>query len=267
MRTKRRSLTLVFLSILVLAGCNWFGSSEGETGTQNDEQFLRKNILEYYQMLPSALFLYEGFAEVKYDLQQKGGKWVTSSIDEYEIDPVVDIQNGYIEILDEGTGGGSIHEIITLFRKADKSPLIGISLGGFDGLYQSSQTSFYAFNQDGWENVTKSVLPGFSFSSFLDEEYVEKYLDTGSKAYLILRLMVFLPHHGTDLVVMVNESQLRFLVEHAVDLDAIENFSEKEVEELFEIIGNIKYRSMNLTWDKQSGRFYKGKRELIDDHS
>ena len=252
---------LIIVALMAVQGCNWFGPSDEEPPA---DDFLQQNILTYYNILPSKFFLYEGFAEMKYDLHEKDGKWLTASIDEYEIEPIVDIEHGYIEILDEGTGGGSIHEIITLFRKADSSPLIGISLGGFDGLYQNFSTSFYAFESEKWIDVSNTVLPSIPFSSFLDEEYVEKHLNTKRRAYNILKLIYVLPQFGTDINVIVNESQLRFLVENATDLDAIEQFSTGDVEELFEIIGNIKYKSMILNWNKQKGLFQAGGKELID---
>ena len=99
-----------------------------------ENPFLNKNILEIYESLPVRLFNNNGF-EYKYLLTRKSGEWFTQSSADYEMPVIVDIANGYIEISDEGTGGGSNFIQVVLFRKMDKTPCVGITLGGFNGIF------------------------------------------------------------------------------------------------------------------------------------
>ena len=55
-------------------------------------------IVDYFQLLPDTL-------KHGYELKLNKSIWESISCADYTINPIVDVKNGYIEIIDEGTGG------------------------------------------------------------------------------------------------------------------------------------------------------------------
>ncbi len=68
----------------------------------------KKTVIHYYNRAASA----NGWEKI----YLKNGKWKTKSTAEYEM-PIktIDIKNGYLEICDNGTGGGQFDYKIVLF--------------------------------------------------------------------------------------------------------------------------------------------------------
>jgi len=129
-----------------------------------------QNIVDYYRSLPESFFADKDLGNTKYPLLKKDNQWFSKSLGGYEFAPLVDIKNGYIEFNDEGTGGGNNRIQVVLFRKADRSPIIGITKGGFNGFYFDSSTSFYEKKNNSWEK-SPAVFPEIKIERFLNKYY------------------------------------------------------------------------------------------------
>lgn len=266
-------LTLAIGSILVIFigfGC---GDKEKEIPTPqnsvnkyssinniNDENSEKKNIYEYYQLLPDNIF--KSLEGVKYHLQKKGTKWQTESLADYPLEPIVDIKNGFIQISDEGTGGGSLVETITLFRKADQGAIIGISIESFIGFFSYSVFSFLEYSDKTWYDVTDKVFPVNSFKEFINGKYRALYLDQNNRIFKALTLIIELPRNGTIVPISINLSQIHFLLSSEIIPQTGNKLNEKEIETLWEIVENIEYKSINCKWNKQNGNFEIGDKEI-----
>lgn len=221
---------------------------------QKGHSFQDKNILEVYESLPVSLFNNDGF-EFKYELTERDGKWVTNSSADYEMPVVVDIQNGFIEISDEGTGGGSNLVQVVMFRKSDQNPCIGICLGGFNGMFSENNARFYEYINNRWTDVTGKVFPVFEFKSFMNTQYVESNLRENNDIYSVLDYWVRLPRFGLIVESEVNWEKIQAVLRENVNPENGETFDERQQELLRGMINNIMYEKIKIRWDKQNDRF------------
>ena len=87
---------------------------------------------------------------------------------------IVDIKNGYIQIEDEGTGGGTLlYTEVALFRKSDKSYLIalnGYSRDEITHVVSGGIPRFYQWENNKLREVTTDVFPETSLSLFFKED-------------------------------------------------------------------------------------------------
>jgi hypothetical protein len=86
---------------------------------------------------------------------------------------IVDIKNGYIQIEDEGTGGGTLlYTEVALFRKSDKSYLIALNGYGRDEIthvVSGGTPKFYQWENNELREVTMEVFPATPLSLFFKE--------------------------------------------------------------------------------------------------
>lgn len=76
-----------------------------------------RSILDCYHSLPENLL-----GDQKYRIELKNDVYISRSVANFEIKPRVDLQNGYLKIMDNGTGGGSVvHELAFLRTKGPTS--------------------------------------------------------------------------------------------------------------------------------------------------
>ena len=124
-----------------------------------------KSVMDYYQEVPKSLFP----NETKYELKKAKSGWITHSMDtEEEISATVDTKNGFIQFIDQGTGGGDAKTQVALFLKEDKSPLIAISTSMFDGMASNGHIALVTPEGGQWKAVTSTVLPALRPTDFLD---------------------------------------------------------------------------------------------------
>jgi len=112
------------------------------------------------------------FPGYRYGVKQHGGRWQSHNLYSGEpIDIVVDTANGYIQIVDEGTGGGSFETQVVLWRKSDGSPLVGIAESLIDGEGPGqTRLRFYSRDDGQWEDSSDYVWPGTPLDIFLRAE-------------------------------------------------------------------------------------------------
>ena len=152
-----------------------------------------KNILDYYREL-------NGDYAPGYEIRKKGEGWVSQSTAEYEIPVTVDIKNGFIELTDEGTGGGTFKVQVVLFRLVDGSPQIGITKTEFDGIGANQQYYFVRPEDSKQYDWTEHAVPIITYLDFYQEEDDEIDPELAEKTFPIL---FDLPQHGTSLKVSI----------------------------------------------------------------
>lgn len=221
-------------------------------------QVSEQNVYEYYQSLPESFFYDTDLGEIKYTIRKKENAWVSESLAGYEIPAIVDIKNGYIEINDEGTGGGNINIKVVLFRKKDRSPLIGITKGGFNGIYFENSSSFYETKNKEWLKA-EYVFPEMGIDRFLNEKYRKLNFEKDEIISPNLSSLLELPQFGTVVNVDLNFTKYDFLVESNHNPHLQKPFTDKEQTKLWEIIDNISIESFQLKFNKAVGKF-----EVID---
>jgi len=235
---KKWHYSFIYLLLLILTSC----------------QVPEQNIYDYYNSLPELLFYDNDLGNNKYIITKNENIWTSKSLAGGDIIPVVDIKNGYIQINDEGSGGGNIIHQVVLFRKADLTPLIGITKGSFNGFYFDSSTAFYELRGNKWEDVD-DVFPKFEIEEFLKPEYVKHYFNKDNIVTPNLTSLIVLPQYGTKIKVELNFNKFDFLVEANQNVFTGDMFSEKEADKLWKIIENISIESFELNFNKTVGIF------------
>ncbi|MBZ0216413.1 MAG: hypothetical protein K8F25_07670 [Fimbriimonadaceae bacterium] len=154
----------------------------------------KPGILQYYAELQSG-----GSAKLEYEIENRDGKWVVkaSAWDEY-LPIEVDQRNGYIKIVDEGTGGGAEEIQVVLWRLENGVPLIGIAQAIFDDGAPATHTlSFFRKRKGSWWDVTDSV-----FSPVVPRDFIrvaETPHDRMSLTAIDARVYYELPKTGTTI--------------------------------------------------------------------
>ncbi len=195
------------------------------------------SIIDYYRLLPDSLIHY-------YEIFYKDNKWYTNSCAEYEIEILVDIKNGYIEINDEGTGGGRTTVKTVLFRKTDGSGLIGISYHFYDG-FADSDIKFLEYKNNEWVFVTNEVLPEITYRNFMSDDYELPYFE-----FPPFSIYYDLPQFGSSIKLTIFYDILKM----QCDGEFME-VSKEEKEIACNFVKNIKNENLTLIWDKQNTRF------------
>ncbi len=214
----------------------------------------KQNVVEYYNELPPSFFADKDLGNIKYPLSKKGDSWVSQSFADYEFNPIVDLANGYIEFNDEGTGGGNVSLKVVLFRKSDEAPIIGVSIGGFNGLYFEDTTTFYEKKKSTWVEAT-SVFPTLEIEHFLQAKYTDQFFKKDAFVTPNLTTLTELPRVGTSLNLVLNFNKFDYLIEANQNPSTQKSFTETERNKLEEIIDNIAIESFQLNFDKTAAKF------------
>lgn len=200
-------------------------------------------IAGYYNSIPITLL--NGH---RYPLLLEHKTWVSKSSANYQIKPIVDIANGYIEITDTGTGGGTVSHVLALFKSLDGKDTIGVHLTDFDGVKINSTLKFYRPGFEGWKDITDDVLPKLDMSLFVYEKEdlegngaVGAYMDTVGLKYQ-------LPRIGTTVHVSVDADTFAMLAES------------KEYGTASELVGSLRYKDIALIWDQKNAGFRLGEK-------
>lgn len=205
----------------------------------------KKTILNYYNSIPENLL-----NNNRYELQLINNKWIVGYGTPLEFEAIVDIKNGYINITDNGTGGGTAIQEMALYRTASGRDIIGVNLTNFDGVGYECIIKFY--RTDGqWLDVTGDVLPKIDLFLFMDGSYKvhERQVNWFKDFTKGIVLLYQLPRTGTTMNVEVNMD--RFIMENRKNDNNLKSGA-------YEIIKSIKYRGIKLIWDKKNNKFNPG---------
>ena len=214
------------------------------------------NIINYYQLLPDKELL--NYENKRYKLIYKNKKWVTNSFAGIEFETVVDIKNGFIEIDDQGTGGGSIKYQVVLFATKNKKDYIGISKIMEGAVETNARYKFLCYKNKKWLDVTAKIMPALKIRNFIKPGFSNQQI---TKAITLLKqkinktdwFIVNLPRHGLTAKVKFNTDQ--FIIER---LKSAEKVSKSDVELVKNMLENIKYNNADLKWDWKKGKFIIG---------
>ncbi len=198
----------------------------------------------------SLLEIYHQLDENKnYPITQKGNQFVSQSNAEYEITPIVDTYNGYIEISDSGTGGGNITQQTVLFRKKDGTAIIGLQKSEFDGMFVSSTLSFKKHDGSNWVDATQEVLPEGIFE-FANSGLPAPWNEAPEKLLQELFEKTYeLPRLGTDLQEHTSSIKLMMKCDGGEPSDELAPWCKKARGE-FRVT-----QTRTFSWDKASGTF------------
>mgnify|MGYP005842838991 CR=1 FL=1 len=194
-------------------------------------------IVDYFNILPDSL-------KYGYELKLNKAIWQINSNAEYIIYPIVDLKNGYIEINDEGTGGGTKRVQVALFRKSDGDAIIAVSYSFFDGFFNSS-IYFLQFKYDKWTIINNEVLPSISYKQFMKQNYV-----IPSFPFTPFFFYYDLPHFGTTINVKFHYEYISILCQN----DFIESDLNTK-QNACNFLNNVLLDSMKLYWNKQNSLF------------
>lgn len=207
-----------------------------------------RSVLEYYRLLP---------ANETYPLFQKEGKWMTRSIVGYDFEVTLEVQDGFVQFWDEGTGGGSVLIEVALFRTSSGDDLIAYHEGGFDGSRHNSKLRFFTFEGDEPKEVTSKVFPSL--------ETVRKSLLTGTWKALSEEEQVTyvspvfaLNQAGTTIDVRIDWVHLKALCSGAIE----EPETPAEIKALCERTEELRQLIVEFAWDKEKANFKVSGRRL-----
>lgn len=111
--------------------------------------YAQSKMVKYFNMLPS-----DKRHNVK--VTEKGGKFKTDIETPNSI--VVDDKNGFLQIVDDGTGGGKLTYQLAMFKDATGKVVLGFNTFGFDGvMYDNVNLTFYEPDNK-MTDVTKKVF-------------------------------------------------------------------------------------------------------------
>ncbi len=194
----------------------------------------KRTVLDYYNMLVPPY-------DPGYPLQEKNGKWRTRSrITEQPINAVVDIKNGYIEIEDEGTGGGTTTCRVVLFRMADGNPMIAITETFFDGVGLTQERWFLRPEDPkrwDWTDYTLRTITAFDF---LPSDNAEE----PDIVHRLLPVTIELPRQGTTTKAIVR-----------TELEYVHCREGSEYIDYCGLYKQLKSKQIDLKWNREKGKF------------
>jgi hypothetical protein len=209
-------------------------ASQAEAGTPPE----RRDVLYYYRQLKPPY-------APPYALKESGGKWMTrSDSTEEPFEAVVDLKNGFIEIVDTGTGGGDWTYRVVLFRTAADEPVIGITRTFFDGA--GIQHSYYFLRPEDPKQLdwTKHTMPSVSGFDFLPDDNAEEEAIVEK----LLPVTLELPRYGTSVKAQVYTG-LEYIYCRG---------DENEYSNYCGLFRQVKRKEFMLKWNTTSGKFEKG---------
>ncbi len=197
------------------------------------------NIVDYFRLLPDSV-------THGYPLTYENNKWKSKSSVDYPIYPTVDIKNGFIEIIDEGTGGGTETVQVALFRTQNKRAVIAVSYSVADGIGSESTISFWKYSKGYWIEITDKTLPDISLKNFTNKNYtVPKNLPKN-----FYDISFSLPHYGTILKANLFVQQATMFCN-----GSFSDVSQETQKMACDLIKNIKTKTLELHWDKNDEKF------------
>lgn len=237
---------LLFLFICAWLGCNNAPATSSAVPAESAQVLVSEQIAgeELPQERRDVLYYYRRLKEPYrsgYELKENNGQWTSMSPDTEEpIAAVVDVKNGFIEIVDEGTGGGEWTYRMALFRMADGNPVIGITNTYFDGA--GLDQKYYFLRPENaqkldWTKETIREITGFDFlplDNAEEEDIVKK----------LLPVSLELPRQGTSVKAVVYTGLEQIYCRG----------DENEYSDYCGLFRQVQRQEIVLKWNKEKGR-------------
>ena len=202
----------------------------------------KKSVLDYYRLL-----MPEMLDGTQFEFTKSGSAWKTiSPVTEAGLECTVDLKNGYIEVSDPGTGGGTITQEIALFTNKMRESFMGVNITTFDGIGVSNRCRFYRWTGEGW--AAARVLPDIPLGQFFKPDF-----DVSSVKGSV-SLLYALPRKGTTMIAKLDVSRLRMMMSEDM------GFGPEDQKKAKQALENVAFNSIELNWDQDRGLFIAGKK-------
>lgn len=175
-----------------------------------------QNVMDYFNLCK-----WKGLVE-SYVFLQRDGQWlcIEDMGDEFDYEgpleaarsypAIVDIKNGFLQIEDEGTGGGTVFTQLALFRRPDNSYFM--ALGGYGVDYSAGYAvnggppKFYVWQANQFNEITSEVWPAVDNSLFFREGEQQENVQTYFTLPQVGRAITYhisLPERAKDSVALL----------------------------------------------------------------
>ncbi|MCI2398742.1 hypothetical protein [Aliiroseovarius subalbicans] len=195
--------------------------------------------------------------DLTYDLRQQGNGWVTTSPDWGTALPItVNGPAGFVEIMDEGTGGGSYRTQIVLWRAGDGTPLVGIGETAYTPPWpDTTRVRFFGKDGENWSDWTDYVWPDVTLADFMPDDM--RISDLRALEAIRAQVFVTLPQKGTRPVaqLITHDSEIAAVCKGETwfvpsDPAPYLTYCDRLQDHLF--------HTLDLDWIKSEARFEKG---------
>ncbi len=252
----RGNICISILILSLISVSNTFCSSSGESTDVNtadssllstdspfnvevsvtpDTESKKEDVFTYYQKLQPEYI-------PQYKIQQDKDGFHSTSQSGEKLTAVVDIVNGYIEIMDDQMGEGHVKMQFVLFKKADASDVIAISIQKHDGFGLSQQSFVLHIISGKPADKTKEAFGSLSPWAFLPDDYAEEEHIVEDA----LPVLIDLPRKGTTAKAIVStEKKFYYCSDKANEEQAI----------ACGVYGRLRRTSIDLKWNRQKGVF------------
>jgi hypothetical protein len=188
------------------------------------------NIVDYFNKLP--LPNKSEIGTIKKDPKKKDAYWYLSPLED-TLNLTVDLKNGFLEIIDNGTGGGITTIQLAKFKTTDGKQFVVYrrdSREGDNGMQSELDYSVYWIQNEKLV-LAQGILPTLSVQDFLATP--EKALSPEQNKKMLMQLHCYLdlPRNGTTIIWRIQPS-------------AQDPYLKK-----------IKYKKIQLVFDKKTGKF------------
>ncbi len=197
---------------------------------------VRKNLLDYYHQVVDEYL-------PGYQIKRSGEMWTTTSVAEGDIRVLVDLESGYLEFGDPGTGGGYTLVQVALFRMADRSPVLAIAQTVFDDFYAMQTCAFLRPEDPDRLDWTETTLPRIDAFSFIDEGDTDLPRDLVIHAIPVL---ITLPQQGTNITVSAWTGMQSYYCS---------DYATEEHAKLCPVFNHITDPSFEMHWNREKGKF------------
>jgi hypothetical protein len=218
-----------------------------------------KTIIDYYNMLPEKIFEGEYQTEdnkwpiegkhMKYNILKKGNKYYSTSVDGKEFEITVDINNGYLQIKDEGLNGaqasGELHEA-ALFIDSKNNKYIAISISHFSSYYDNYMFRFYKIQNNEFINYTSIIKNMVSVYNYIKKRNDYTKMKTFENHYGRPKFYFQIPRYGTTINVYIRKSNKFFG-------DSEEHLRLEKIQK--EFFDNLERNVIKLNWIYTKGIF------------
>ena len=183
----------------------------------------------------------------RFEFTKKGNAWKTiSPVTEAELDCTVDLKNGYIEVSDPGTGGGTLIQEMAIFINKMRESFMGVNITTFDGIGVSSRCRFYRWTGEGW--AAARVLPDIPLAQFFKPGF-----DLSSVKGSV-SLLYALPRKGTTVIAKLDVSRLQMMMSENM------GFGPEDQKKAKQALENVAFNSVELNWNMDRSVFIAGKK-------
>ena len=201
-----------------------------------------KTVLDYYGMLKP-----EYLHNLKFSFYRRDGAWkARSPMTEEEIEPVIDIKNGYLSVTDPGTGGGTYFQEAALFTARNGTIVIGVNKRLFNGVGFEYDIRFYRF-------TGKEFTPD---DTVLSPPPASLFFEPGADISAVAKLVLIgyeLPRRGTTV-------RARIDLIHVDRLNSSEDIPPDKKKLYAAVLRKKVYDTVEYDWDPNSGGFIIGKK-------